>query len=179
MCDHEIDELRWYVLRFLYRNQVKVRARFAEDGIETFSPSVSVVEFKNGKYIKVSKPLVWDLFFVHSTRRIIDPYVAKYDNFQYVYKTGGKYKEPLVVPEVQMNMFIRAVNSSHRPLFFTPLEIDLTKGTRIRLIGGTMDGYEGVLLKVVGARSKRLIVEIPNVMMAAVEADPDLIELLN
>lgn len=172
------DVPRWYVLRFLYHDQPKVRCRFEQDGIETFSPARPVIECRDGRRIKVWKPLVWDLFFVHSTKTQLDPYVAAYDNFQYRYKVGGRYKEPLVVPDKQMDDFVRAVGSSENPLYFTPQELNVSKGTRIRIIGGAMNGYEGVVMKVKGARAKRLIVEIPDTLIAAIEVQPDLIEIL-
>lgn len=179
MSESGLDKPQWYVLRFLYRNQVKVRAKLEEDGIETFSPSVPVLELKNGKYVRTYKPVVRDLFFVHSLKNVIDPYVARYENLQYMYKKGGKYKEPLVVPDDQMDQFVKAVNLSAHPLYFKIDELDLEWGTRIRLIGGDMNGYEGVLLKVRGAREKRLIVEIPNTLVAAVEVNPDLVEIID
>lgn len=77
-----------------------------------------------------------------------------------------------------MNDFIAAVESSDNPLYFSPDEVDLSKGTRVRLIGGAMDGRECTLLKVKGARSRRLIVEIPGTLIAAVEVHPDLIEVI-
>ena len=173
------DTTAWYVLRFLYRNQPQVRSRIEDDGLETFSPSRLVVKQIKGKRVKRWEPLLWDLYFVHSTKAVLDTYVNAYDNFQYIYKFGGKYQEPLVVPDEQMHRFIQAVESTERPLYFTPQELNLAKGTRVRLIGGRMDGYEGILLKVNGARAKRLLVEIPNTLIAAVEVQADLVEVLN
>lgn len=51
-------------------------------------------------------------------------------------------------------------------------------GRMIRIEGGPLDGYEGRLLSIRGARVKRLIVEIPGLLVAAVEVDPEYIRLL-
>lgn len=169
---------QWYVLRFLYRDQPQVRARFEQEHIKTFTPSKSVVVTRHGRRVKMQVPIIWDLLFVNATRTELDPYVRSYPNLQYKFKVGGKYCEPLVVPEYQMRDFIAAVEQSENPLYFTPDEIDLSKGTRVRLIGGAMDGRECTLLKVKGARSRRLIVEIPDTLIAAVEVQPDLVEVL-
>lgn len=62
-----------------------------------------------------------------------------------------------------------------------PLLHDLTPamyGRMIRIEGGPLDGYEGRLLSIRGARVKRLIVEIPGLLVAAVEVDPEYIRLL-
>ena len=84
----------------------------------------------------------------------------------------------MVVPDYQMNDFITAVSSSKKPLYFAPHEINLSKGERIRLIGGTLNGFEGVFLKVNGSRQKRLIVELPGTLCAAVEVEPEYIEII-
>lgn len=51
-------------------------------------------------------------------------------------------------------------------------------GRMIRIEGGPLDGYEGRLLSIRGTRVKRLIVEIPGLLVAAVEVDPKYIRLL-
>lgn len=169
---------QWFAMRFLYNDQPKIRARLAHDNIPTYSPMRTVVEERGGRRIRRVEPIIFDLFFVRGTREEIDPYVLNSPNFQYRYKTGGTYREPMVVPEEQMNRFIEAVSMTPQPLYFTPDELDVGKGTRIRIIGGPMDGYEGVLMKVKGARSRRLIVEIPDTIAVAVEVSPDLIEVI-
>ncbi len=41
-----------------------------------------------------------------------------------------------------------------------------------------IDGYEGCLQKMQGSRIKRLFVELPNLLTAAVEVQPEFIQLL-
>ena len=173
------DEKQWYVMRFLYNDHPKLRALIAASGIETFTPMKWVVKTdRTGRRVKEQVPVLRDLYFVHATHTDIDPYVAAHPTFQYCYKRGGRYREPMVVPEADMTRFIAAVQSSASPLYFTPGELDIARGTRIRLIGGSLHGMTGILLKVKGARSRRLIVELPQTICAAVEVNPDLIEVL-
>lgn len=170
--------VRWYVLRFLYRNQPKVRMLFEDDGIETFSPMKWVCRIENGRHILKYDYAIWDLFFVHSSKKVIDPYVNRFENLQYKFISGGKQHNPMVVPEQQMNDFIAAVSSSRRPLYFAPHEINLSKGERIRLIGGKLNGYEGIFMRVNGSKRRRLIVELPGTLCAAVEVETEYIEVL-
>ena len=51
-------------------------------------------------------------------------------------------------------------------------------GKKVKIIGGPLNGYEGNLLFIRGSRKKRLIVEIPGFLTAAVEVDPEFITLL-
>lgn len=172
------DTPQWYVLRFLYRDRPQVREQLRQNNIRTFTPSKTKIVMRHGRNIRMQVPMMWDLLFVHASRTVLDPYVNKYPFFQYKFKSGGKYCEPLVVPEQQMNDFITAVEQSDNPLYFAPDELDISKGTRVRLIGGAMDGRECILLKVKGARSRRLIVEIPDTLYAAIEVQPDLVEII-
>lgn len=172
------DIVQWYVLRFLYRNQPKVRIQFESDGIETFSPMRWVSRVENGKYTLKYDYAIWDLFFVHSSKKIIDPYVNRFENLQYKFQSGGKPHNPMVIPDKQMNDFVAVVKSSKKPLYFAPNEINLSKGERIRLIGGRLNGYEGFLVKVNGSRQRRLVVELPGTLCAAVEVEPEYIEII-
>ena len=52
------------------------------------------------------------------------------------------------------------------------------RNRRIRIIGGLLDGYEGSLVTVRGSRVKRLLVEIPMLLAASVEVEPEYIQLL-
>ena len=48
----------------------------------------------------------------------------------------------------------------------------------VRIVGGPLDGYEGRLLSVRGSRVKRLLVDIPNLLVAGVEVQPEYIQVL-
>ena len=49
---------------------------------------------------------------------------------------------------------------------------------RVRIIGGNLDGYEGSLLTTRGSKKKRLLIELPMLLAAAVEVEPEYIQLL-
>ena len=85
----------------------------------------------------------------------------------------------MTVTDKDMNDFIRAVESSSRPQFYRPEEItpDMRK-RKTRIIGGRLNNYEGFLLTVRGSKRRRLIVEIPTLLAAAVEVEPEYIQLL-
>ena len=61
--------------------------------------------------------------------------------------------------------------------YYKPDEIQLQVGDKIRVNGGLYDGREGVILRIKGKRRRQLVVSIPGVIYAAVELEPDLIEL--
>ena len=65
-------------------------------------------------------------------------------------------------------------------LYFRPEELNLSKGTRVRVTGGDFAGQEGIFLKVKGARDRRVVIEIQGVIAVAMATiHPDLIEVIN
>ena len=167
----ESDHLQWFVMRDLKRRNAKLPAYklFESLGIKVFTPMVWKLVVRHGKRCKEEVPFMQDLLFIHDTRQAVDPIVEKYDTLQYRYIRGG-YKVPMTVRENEMQHFIHAVESSENPRYYTPEEItpDMI-GREVRIVGGPLDGYEGHLQKVQGARVKRLFVELPNLLTAAVE----------
>ena len=158
----------WFVLRDLTRPNAKRPAYrlLEEKGIEVFTPMRWQLVERKGKRIREEVPLLHDLLFAHTTCACMDPIVEEISTLQYRYLRGG-YRKPMTVGHAEMNRFIRAVHSDDSPRYF--LVEELTPA---------MYGYEGRLLSIRGARVKRLIVEIPGLLVAAVEVDPEYIRLL-
>ena len=174
------DHLQWFVMRDLKRSNAKLPAyKLLESmGIEVFTPMVWKLSVRRGKRIREKVPFMQDMLFVHDTSDILDPIVEKTDTLQYRYVRGG-YKIPLTVRDVDMQRFIHAVKSSENPCYYTPNEVSADMiGRKIRVIGGPLDGYEGCLQKMQGARIKRLFVGLPGILTATVEVQPEYIQLI-
>lgn len=161
----------WFVLRDLTRPNAKRPAYrlLEEKGIEIFTPMRWRLVERKGKRIREEVPLLHDLLFAHTTRTCMDPIVEEISTLQYRYLRGG-YRKPMTVGHAEMNRFIRAVHSDDSPRYFLVEELTSAMyGRMIRIEGGPLDGYEGRLLSIRGSRVKRLIVEIPGLLVAAVE----------
>lgn len=170
----------WFVLRDLTRPNAKRPAYrlLEEKGIEVFTPMRWQLVERKGKRIREEVPLLHDLLFAHTTRTCMDPIVEEISTLQYRYLRGG-YRKPMTVGHAEMNRFIRAVHSDDSPRYFLVEELTPAMyGRMIRIEGGPLDGYEGRLPPIRGARVKRLIVEIPGLLVAAVEVDPEYIRFL-
>ena len=173
------DRPLWFVMRDLKRCNAKQPAYklFKDLGMEVFTPMVWKLSVKHGKRCREEVPFIQDLLFVNGTRLAVDPIVEKYNTVQYRYLRGG-YKIPMTVRESDMQRFIHAVQSSENPCYYTPEEISSDMiGRKVRIVGGPLDGYEGYLQKIQGAHVKRLFVELPSLLAAAVEVQPEYIQL--
>lgn len=166
------DDFRWYVLRDLKRANAALPAcrMLAELRMEVFTPMKERITFIGGRRVRREIPFLPDLLFVRATREQLDPIVLATPTLQYRFVRGGSYCEAMTVDNSDMERFIHAVRSSVCPHYYTPQEVNASmRGRRVRIIGGVLDGYEGELLNAQGARVRRLLVEIPNLLSAGIE----------
>lgn len=173
-------EVRWFVLRDLKRANSKQPAYklFEEKNVEYFTPMKSKLVVVKGKQIRKEVPCIPDLLFVHDSREVLDPIIDEVPTVQYRW-VRNKYREPMVVSDAEMERFIHAVSVSGIPKYYLPEEITPAMLNRkIRIVGGPLDGYEGTLLTLRGSKVKRLLVEIPGLLLAGVEVNPDYIQFI-
>ncbi len=173
------NEIRWYVMR-AYRKENLAEARLQEIGtVEYYLPKHTILQMNHGRRICRQVPVIPSIIFIHACRNDILQLKRQYNFLQFsVWKTkeGCKF---LTVPEKEMNDFIRISSAREAQVrFYRPGEIDLKKGTRVRLIGGTFDGAEGIYLRAVGRRGAQFIVEIPDMLAASVSVSPELIQII-
>lgn len=172
---------QWFVMRDLKRRNAKLPAyqQLADSGMEVFTPMMWQIFHVRGKRIRRQVPVVSDLLFVHAVPEALDPIVEDIPTLQYRYQRGMGYRQPMTVRETEMRRFMTAVMAAEAPIYFRPDEITADMyGHRIRIIGGMLDGYECHLLKRRGMRKKRILVELPGLLVAGVEVNPDYIQLL-
>lgn len=171
---------QWFVMRDLKRGNAKQPAYklLSELKIRFFTPMVWKLMVCQGKRIRQQVPFVPDLLFVYDSRKVLDPIVERIPTLQYRFVKGGNHL-PMVVRNEDMELFIKAVDAMNNPSFYTPEEIkpDMI-GKKVRIVGGPLNGYEGRLQKMQGARIKRLFVELPSLLTAAVEVQPEFIQLV-
>ena len=172
------NDVQWFVMRDLTRSNAKLPAyQMLDDlGIKNYTPKVQKIIVRKGKRECKKVPFIHDLLFVHDSRRIIDPIVENVHTFQYRFLKG---RMPMTVREKDMDYFMKAMETSESPQYFRPEDITPEMRKRkIRIIGGPLDGYEGHLITVRGSKVKRLLVELPALLAATVEVEPDFICLV-
>jgi len=163
---------RWYVMRDLKRTNASLPAykQLAALNMEYFTPMKERLTVIKGKKIREEVPFLQDLLFVYAIREELDPIVSMTPTLQYRFVKGGAYREAMTVRDSDMVRFIHAIRSTVNPRYYRPEEITSSmQGRRVRIIGGPLDNYEGSLLTVRGSKSKRLLLEIPNLLSAGVE----------
>lgn len=174
----------WFVLRDLKRTNAKESAYVvlsrAEYGLErVFTPLVTKEMTIGGKKVVRSVPFVSDLLFVYASRAELDPIVGAIPTLQYRYCKGGAQNAPMQVRDGEMDAFLRAVSRMESPQYYTPDELPASIfGKPVRVVGGACDGIEGYLLSRKGSKKKRVVISVQGLLSAAVEVQPEYIQLL-
>ena len=172
-------EKHWYALRDLKRWNALLPAykQLSQIGVEIFTPMHWRMFKKNGRHIRKEVPVIQNLLFAYETRQRLDPIIAETPTLQYRYKKGGKYCEPIIISDEEMNRFIYAVKLTEEPKFYSADELGQIKlGKTIRVVGGPMGGHQGKLLTVKGSKIKRILIELPTLLSVSVKIE-DYIQL--
>lgn len=118
--------------------------------------------------------------FVHASRKQITDFKKNHNFLQFVTWEKSTGLEYIVVPDEQMDSFIRIASLYEEDtVYYKPEEIDIQKGTRVRIHGGKFDGVKGVFMRVKGKRNRRVVVMLEGVMAVSAEVHPDLIEVIS
>ncbi|MDR0893873.1 MAG: UpxY family transcription antiterminator [Prevotellaceae bacterium] len=171
-------KIRWFVMN-AYKSENKAEEALKSKGLQYFIPKCYAVRVYHGVKSKRLVPAIPNLVFVQASKREIIDFKKVYGFLQFVMWVKSTGMEHLVVPDEQMENFIKiASRHEETTIYHKPGDIDIQKGTRICIHGGQFDGVKGVFMRVRGKRSRRVVIMLEGVMAISVEVNPDLIEII-
>ncbi len=148
-----------------------------KDGLEYFIPKHYVIRSYHGIKSKRLVPVIPSLVFVHASHSRIIDFKKRHNFLQFAMWEKSSGTEYITVPDDQMECFIKVASQYEGNVaYHTPDELDLRKGTRVRIHGGKLDGVKGTFMRIQGKRNRRVVVLLEGVMAVATEVHPDLIE---
>lgn len=174
------NEIKWYVIGSVTRGrELRIRDELRRDAHECFVPLRYEVKKLKGKRQRILVPAIKGYIFVRGTLdEVRDAIKFRRDGLFIRKSTFSNREDYLSVSEHDMRNFIAVSEQAGENItYYKPDEIQLQVGDKIRVNGGLYDGREGVILRIKGKRRRQLVVSIPGVIYAAVELEPDLIEL--
>ena len=171
----------WFAMSAPYRNEFKAQRLLDEKGVENFLPlCTKIFTDKDGKKVRKTVPVVTNLLFAYTTRDNIQQIKSRAPFLQYRTRRENGRNIPIIVPDDQMRQFMAVCKTnSDKLIYLQPDEINLAKGTPVRVIGGMFDGVVGTFIKVKGARAKRVVVQIDGIAVATAEIEPQYIEIID
>ena len=175
------EEEKWYVMR-AYKNEKKAEELLSgNNGLKYFIPKRQILRTRNGRKIICTEPVIHSLVFVFASQKQIVNFKRYICNdLQFVSWKRYDNTSYLTIPANQMDDFIRMCTQKEQEVtFYTPDEIPLKKGQKVRVHGGIFDKMEGILVKTYKKRNKQLAVIIPDILAASANVDPDYLEFIN
>ncbi len=171
--------VRWYVMR-AYKSERAAEEKLAsEGGLEYYIPKHYVIRIFHGRKSKRLVPVIPSMVFVRASREDILEFKKANNFLQFVMVEKSSGAEYMVVPDGQMEDFIKVSSQNlESNEYFRPDEINISRGTRVRIHGGRFDGVSGVFMQVKGRRNRRLVVMLEGIMGVVAEVDPEVIEII-
>lgn len=171
---------KWFVMN-AYKAERRAEEELQNDNrFNVFIAKRYAIRTRHGKQMRELTPVIPNIIFVHASYSDIDQFQSQrpYLNFATFQENGQR--RIMTVPDRQMQNFIGIARQVEEEIiYFRPEEVNLSKGTRVKVIGGMFDGIEATLLKVKGKRSKRIVVLIDGIAaVAATEIEPHLLQIL-
>ena len=174
----EIERETWYAMRATYRREPDAMRLLEKEKLGCFVPMQYKISLKKGKRVRALVPVIHNLIFVHAIPSEVKRVKSLVTYLQYITDTRSGKK--IIIPDGEMQRFI-AVSGTYNDhlMYFQPDELNLSKGTKVRIMGGDFEGQEGIFLKVRGARDRRVVIAIQGVIAVAMATiHPDLIEVI-
>ena len=145
----------WYALRTTYGREKKAYDYLVSKHVMAFYPTLKRVKIVDGKRITTDESRIPNIFFAYSTEEELKTFV--YDNVNLPYlrfyyrhtHVGNKIvKEPLVVPEVQMNSLKIICAADSDDIVASTEEIRKFKvGQKVRITEGKFKGVVGMVAR--------------------------------
>ena len=174
--DNEVEV--WHAMRATYRGELEAMHLLEKANLGCFIPMQYKISIRRGRKVRALVPVIRNLVFVHARPSEVQRFKSQITYLQYITDTRSGRK--IVIPDHDMQRFIAVAGTyNDHLLYFQPEELNLSKGTKVRITGGDFEGQEGVFLKVKGARDRRVVIAIQGIIAVAMATiHPDLIEVI-
>ena len=168
----------WFAMRATYRRELEAMHLLEKANLGRFIPMQYKISIRRGRKVRALVPVIRNLVFVHARPSEVQRFKSQITYLQYITDTRSGQK--IIIPDHDMQRFIAVAGTyNDHLLYFQPEELNLSKGTKVRITGGDFEGQEGVFLKVKGARDRRVVIAIQGIIAVAMATiHPDLIEVI-
>ena len=159
----------WFAMRVTYRREMKVKAEMDALGVLAFVPMRRIM--KRGPRLKNTfEPAIHNLIFIHATEEEVQALKKSRPELQYMMRQMNGKMEKIIVPQKQMDDFMKVCTASPDFIEIVPSdEIRLKPGQEVMIVSGPLQGIRGHFQRIGSHRARRFIVTIPGACAATVE----------
>ena len=159
----------WFAMRVTYRREMRVKAEMEALGVPAFVPMRRVMQ-RGQRLRNILEPAIHNLIFIHTGQERMQALKKSRPELQYMMRQMEGRMEKIIVPQRQMNDFMKVCTESPDFVEITPAgQIQFQPGQEVLVISGPLQGVRGYFQRVSGHRSRRLIVSIPGACIATVQ----------
>lgn len=162
------ENLHWYALRTTYGREKKAFDFIVSNNGVAFWPTITVAKRDaDGRKRFVLKSRIPNVLFAYGTEEDIKNFVKDNDHlpflrfyYQYYHVGYDVRKEPLIVPNKQMESFQIICNANAEDIKIVPDEMKkFQQGQLVRVINGSFKGVEGHVARWQGQQRIGVIIE--------------------
>ena len=157
----------WYALRVTYGRERKAYDYLVEKHVEAYYPTIKTVKEVDGKRKTIEESRIPNIFFARGTEEEIKSFV--YDNvnlphlrfyYRHTHKGARLVKEPLIVPDYQIESLKIVCDSEAEDVIIVPSEIQkFQAGQTVRVIDGVFKGVVGKVARYHGQQRVAIIID--------------------
>ena len=157
----------WYALRVTYGREKKAYEYLVGKNVEAYYPTIKTVKEVDGKRKTIEESRLSNIFFARGTEEVIKSFV--YDNvnlphvrfyYRHTHEGARLIKEPLIVPQYQIEGLKIICASESENIIFEPSEIQkFQSGKTVRIIDGIFKGVIGKIARYHGQQRVAIIID--------------------
>ncbi|MBR5298270.1 MAG: UpxY family transcription antiterminator [Parabacteroides sp.] len=165
------EEPVWFAMSATFGRELKAKTYLESQSVQCFVPMrYEMVKDKRQGKIRKLVPAISNLLFAYTTKSRIQTLKTGVEFLQYKTILEGGKNTPIIVPEYQMQQFIAVCETLNEHLvYLAPDEVNLEKGTPVRIVGSTFDGVEGTFVRVKNKRKKQVVVQVQGVAAVVID----------
>lgn len=164
LTGNNLEKPTWFAMSATFGRELKAKTFLESKSVRCFIPmQYKIVKDKEQGKIRALVPAIKNLIFVYTTKERIQSLKTLITYLQYLTKPISGRNVPITIPERQMQQFIKVCDTHDDKLtYLAPDEINLDKGTPVKIIGGIFDGVTGTFIRVDKGYKKCVVVLIQN-----------------
>ena len=175
------NEMKWFVVRVPFCRELKLQKALDEANVISFIPTKTVYKEKDGSRTSETIPVIHNLIFIYTTRNNLKCYKEQFqDSIPFRYIIDKSKNAPLIVPDKQMDSFMRVCRSNCDDLIFLDDNINkhCVPGQLVRVLDGPFKDVEGYVVRI--RKDRRVVVNIKGIgAVATTYIDSSLLYKLN
>lgn len=157
----------WYVLRTTYGRELLAYEFMKSHGVNVYCPTIKKTIVKDNKRKTIEESRLPNIFFAFGTEEELKDFVFDNRNlpflrfyYRYYRPSENKPKEPLIVPEKQMQALMTICMAEDEDTYVSSDELNkFRKGDAVKITDGRFKGIEGVVARFRGQQRVGVVIK--------------------